>query len=191
MVRTSFPAPRLAHISTSFSRASKPALDQIGPAAALCWRRSSRLSGSSTMCKAFPAPACGLRIRSVHLACWRMASKLVVSTGVWLTTFRSCLCDQTSCSSGAMLKSPTKMDGCGAGLPRPRAFPRRISACGRTSDLSPGPARPPRRGHRNYGPAASPSSSFTSTDTCRASSISQNLRFSTISMGWRERMATP
>jgi len=33
----------------------------------------------------------------------------VFTTGVWLTTSRSCLWLQTSCSSGAMLRSPTRM----------------------------------------------------------------------------------
>ena len=31
-----------------------------------------------------------------------------VSTGVWLTTVNSCLCDHTSVSSGATLRSPAR-----------------------------------------------------------------------------------
>ncbi|MGO8070669.1 hypothetical protein AB9E28_34925, partial [Rhizobium leguminosarum] len=48
------------------------------------------------------APLAGTcrRIRSSQAPRFITSSSTSVSTGVWLTIFRSCLCDQTSCSSG-------------------------------------------------------------------------------------------
>jgi hypothetical protein len=54
-----------------------------------------RLSGIRARATSMKSPALSTR------------SSASTSTGVWETTFRSCLCDHTSCSRGAMLRSPT------------------------------------------------------------------------------------
>jgi alkanesulfonate monooxygenase SsuD/methylene tetrahydromethanopterin reductase-like flavin-dependent oxidoreductase (luciferase family) len=56
------------------------------------------------------------RIRSTQPPPFKTAVRPSVSIGVWLTIFSSCLCDQTSCSSGAMLRSPTSTDEMPASL---------------------------------------------------------------------------
>ena len=62
--------------------------------------------GSTTTCTASrPAARNGAPRRRSRSPC--QASSRSVSGGVWLTTFSSCLWLQTSCSSGAMFRSPT------------------------------------------------------------------------------------
>ena len=56
---------------------------------------------------------------SAQPASWRRVSSASVSTGVWLTTSSSCLWLHTSCSSGATLRSPTRIAGAPVGLWRP------------------------------------------------------------------------
>ena len=71
----------------------------------------SRGHGSSTKCTGAPAAArsAAPRRRKPPAFCNRPSRS--TSTGVWLTTLRSCLCDHTSVSNGAMLRSPTAIIG--------------------------------------------------------------------------------
>ena len=83
---------------------------------------SSRASDSSTRCAAAAAPdGNGGRDRPSRCSsCSRVSAS--TSIGVWLTTLSSCLWLHTSHSSGATLKSPTRMVGQRAGF-RPAGHP--------------------------------------------------------------------
>ena len=110
-------------------------LTQMWSSAVLCWPSPNRASDSSTTCRASgrraricarrrprgqrPAPVSICRLRS---ACGSRRSR----RDLWL---------QTSCSSGAMLRSPTRIEPLRRRLlvrwPNP-PFRRRRRACGRT-----------------------------------------------------------
>ena len=82
---------------------------RYGRAGGPCRRPPSRRRGSSTRCRASPPPVRNAARRRPSRPRRAHPRSRAVSTGVWLTTRSSCLCDHTSVSSGAMLRSPTRI----------------------------------------------------------------------------------
>ena len=105
------PAARvLGHLDRRRAGRRAPATPRCGRAGGPCRRRSSRASDSSTRCRASPARGTNVRATSIQSPAFCAAVSFSHSIGVCDTTLSSALWLQTSCSSGATLRSPTTIE---------------------------------------------------------------------------------
>ena len=107
--RVEQPSPRRAAPWRRARPASRTASPKCGRAGARGRIRTNPARDSSTNCINFVSGGTNSRTASTHSCEFRTRSRWSTSIGVWLTTLRSCLWDQTSVSSGATLRSPTRM----------------------------------------------------------------------------------